>query len=110
MMRAGIARAEAVLRAAGAQSTHYVRRYAHLVGSCRMGATRQDSVVNQWCRSWEVPNLFVCDGSVMPTQGSSNPALTISALAARTADGIHRAARTSDLRVRPKSRAAKGAH
>ena len=32
---------------------------------------------------------FVCDGSVLPTQGSANPALTISALAARTADWIH---------------------
>jgi len=33
-----------------------------------------------------VPNLFVMDGSVMPTQGSANPGLTIQALAARTAD------------------------
>ncbi|MBF6614889.1 MAG: GMC family oxidoreductase, partial [Chloroflexi bacterium] len=41
-------------------------------------------------RSWDVPNLFICDGSVLPTQGSSNPALTISALAARTADYLRR--------------------
>ena len=34
-------------------------------------------------RAWGVPNLFVCDGSVMPTQGSANPALTIMALASR---------------------------
>jgi choline dehydrogenase-like flavoprotein len=88
MMRAGIARAEAVLRAAGAMDTHWVKRFAHLVGTCRMGFTPQDSVVDRWCRSWDVPNLFVCDGSVLPTQGSANPALTISALAARTADWI----------------------
>jgi choline dehydrogenase-like flavoprotein len=46
-----------------------------------------------------VPNLLVCDGSVLPTQGSSNPALTISALAARTADWLRRAAPSGDLGV-----------
>jgi choline dehydrogenase-like flavoprotein len=101
MMQAGIARAGAVLEAAGARATHYVRRYAHLVGTCRMGFTPQDSVVNRWCRSWDVPNLFVCDGSVLPTQGSANPALTISALAARTADWIKQAAARGDLQRRP---------
>jgi choline dehydrogenase-like flavoprotein len=35
-----------------------------------------------------VPNLFVCDGSVMPTQGSANPALTIMALASRLAERL----------------------
>jgi choline dehydrogenase-like flavoprotein len=109
MMRAGIARAQAVLQAAGARSTQYVRRYAHLVGTCRMGAAPGDSVVDQWCRSWDVPNLFVCDGSVLPTQGSANPALTISALAARTADYIRQAARRGDLRARPRAAAAQGA-
>lgn len=37
-------------------------------------------------RTHDIPNLFVCDGSVMPTQGSANPGLTIMAIAARTAD------------------------
>ena len=61
-------------------------RFIHLVGTCRMGASLADSVVDKWCRSWDVPNLFVCDGNVLPTHGSANPALTISALAARAAD------------------------
>ncbi len=93
MMRAGIARAREVLAAAGALETHFVHRYAHLVGTCRMGAAPEASVVDRWCRSWDVPNLFICDGSVLPTQGSANPALTISALAARTADWIREHAR-----------------
>jgi choline dehydrogenase-like flavoprotein len=97
MMRAGIQRARDVLTAAGATETHYVRRYAHLVGTCRMGFTPQDSVVDQWCRTWDVPNLLVCDGSVLPTQGSANPALTISAIAARTADWLRRAIPRGDL-------------
>lgn len=33
----------------------------------------------------DVPNLFICDGSVLPTQGSANPTITISAMAVRTA-------------------------
>jgi choline dehydrogenase-like flavoprotein len=97
MLRAGIQRARDVLTAAGATETHYVRRYAHLVGTCRMGFTPQDSVVDQWCRTWDVPNLLVCDGSVLPTQGSANPALTISAIAARTADWLRRAIPRGDL-------------
>jgi len=69
-----------------------IDRYAHLVGGCRMGARPEDSVVDSRHRVWGVPNLFVADGSVMPTQGSANPALTIMALSARLADrmdGIH---------------------
>jgi len=97
LMQAGISRATAVLEAAGATKTHSVNRYAHLVGTCRMGFTPRDSVVDQWCRTWDVPNLLVCDGSVLPTQGSANPALTISALAARTADWLRRAVSRGDL-------------
>jgi choline dehydrogenase-like flavoprotein len=102
MMAAGIARARAVLSAAGAAETHFVPRYAHLVGTCRMGFTPQDSVVDRWCRSWDVPNLLICDGSVLVTQGSSNPALTISALAARTADWLRRAVPAGELANRPR--------
>ncbi len=101
LLQAGIARARAVLEAAGASDTHAVPRYAHLVGTCRMGFSRADSVVDRWCRSWDVRNLFVCDGSVLPTQGAANPALTISALAARTADWIRAAVRTGGLRRSP---------
>ena len=101
MMRTGIQMARDVLAAAGATETHAVPRYAHLVGSCRMGFHPGDSVVNRWLRSWDVPNLFVCDGSVLPTQGSSNPALTISALAARTADWLKAAIPRGELRERP---------
>lgn len=101
MMRAGIAKARAVLEAAGATETHAVDRYAHLVGTCRMGFTPDDSVIDRWLRSWDVPNLFICDGSVLPTQGSANPALTISALAARTADWLRAEIPKGVLNARP---------
>jgi choline dehydrogenase-like flavoprotein len=50
-----------------------------------MGFSPDDSVVDSSHRAWEVPNLFVSDGSVFPTQGSANPALVIMALADRLA-------------------------
>ena len=100
LMNAGIEKAQEVLHAAGAIETHAVPRYAHLVGSCRMGKSPSDSVVDRWCRSWDVPNLLVCDGSVLPTQGSANPTITISSLAARTADWLRGAVPRGDLRMR----------
>jgi choline dehydrogenase-like flavoprotein len=82
---------EEVLHAAGAQETVTIERYAHLVGGCRMAADERSGVVDRDLRSFAVPNLYICDGSVLPTQGGANPALTIMALAARCAD--HLAAR-----------------
>jgi choline dehydrogenase-like flavoprotein len=70
---------------ADAQDILKIDRYAHLVGGCRMGFTPHDSVVDSSHRVWGVPNLFVCDGSVCPTQGAANPALVIMALADRLA-------------------------
>jgi choline dehydrogenase-like flavoprotein len=75
-----------IMRAAGAGEIAQESRYAHLVGACRMSATPDTGVVDKFGRTWDVPNLFVMDGSVFPTQGSANPGLTIQAVAARTAD------------------------
>jgi choline dehydrogenase-like flavoprotein len=76
---------ERILTAAGAEETMTVKRYAHLVGGARMAQDERHGVVDSACRSFAVPNLYITDGSVLPTQGSANPALTIMALAARTA-------------------------
>jgi choline dehydrogenase-like flavoprotein len=75
-------------RAAGAEEVITIQRYAHLIGGCRMGADETTGVVDANLRSFAVPNLYVVDGSVCPTQGSANPALTIMALAARAADHL----------------------
>jgi choline dehydrogenase-like flavoprotein len=77
---------ERLLQAAGASDVITIKRYAHLVGGARMAASERDGVVNADCRAFAVPNLYITDGSVLPTQGSANPALTIMALAARAAD------------------------
>jgi choline dehydrogenase-like flavoprotein len=77
---------EQILHAAGADEVITIDRYAHLVGGARMAADERNGVVDRNCRSFAVPNLFIADGSVLPTQGSANPALTIMAVAARAAE------------------------
>jgi choline dehydrogenase-like flavoprotein len=79
-----------ILESAGAES-HSVSdepRTNHELGGCRMGTDPRTSVLNQWCQSHDVPNLFVVDGSVFPSASEKNPTHTMMALAARTADYI----------------------
>ncbi len=77
-----------IVKASGAQDVLSIQRFAHLIGGARMGTSPDNSVVDGWQRTWAVPNLYCSDGSVCPTQGSANPALTIMALAARLADHL----------------------
>ena len=62
--------------------------FNHQLGGCRMGSDPRSSVVDAFCRTHDVPNLYVVDGSVFPSASEKNPTLTIMALAARTADHI----------------------
>ena len=77
-----------ILQAASAQDILTIHRYAHLIGGARMGRAPDNSVVDANQRTWAVPNLYLADGSVCPTQGSANPALTIMALSSRLADHL----------------------
>ena len=70
---------------------------AHLHGSCRMGNDPQRSVVDRWCRSRDVKNLWIVDGSVFPTSGGYNPTLTILANAYRVADHFVREAKRQNV-------------
>jgi len=65
-----------------------LKGYSHQHGTCRAGKDPESSVVDPFCRFHAVPNLFVTDGSWMPTSGSCNPGLTIVANALRVADAI----------------------
>jgi 2-methyl-1,2-propanediol dehydrogenase len=60
----------------------------HLLGTCRMGTDLADSVTNQWGQTWEVPNLYIMDGSTLPTGGAVNPTSTIGAVALRAANHL----------------------
>jgi len=104
----GKKKVEDVMWAAGAEEVVQEARYAHLVGGARMGDDPRTSVVDKFGRTHDIPNLFVCDGSILPTQGSANPGLTIQALAARTADYLiaegdnvmHRSSAAGEPKVR----------
>jgi choline dehydrogenase-like flavoprotein len=66
------------------------RTIQHQVGTLRMGSNPATSVVDPDCRSHEVTNLYVADGSVFPSSAAVNPALTIAANALRVGDAIKR--------------------
>ena len=60
----------------------------HEVGTARMGDDPRKSVLNKFCQSWDVPNLFVTDGAAWVSTGHQNPTLTMVALTARACDYI----------------------
>ena len=88
----GMERAREIAEAAGAtelRSNLSVPNPAwHLLGTCRMGDDPATSVTDADHQSWDVPNLYICDGSSFVTGGSVNPTSTIGALALRCADRI----------------------
>lgn len=79
-----------ILKAAGAQKTRQeavgATTFILQHGTCRMGDDPQTSVLNASCQSHEVSNLFVVDGSFMPSSGAVPTTLTIMANSLRVAD------------------------
>jgi choline dehydrogenase-like flavoprotein len=60
----------------------------HQLGTARMGTDPDLSVVNEWSRLHEVPNVIVADASVFVTGSSLNPTATACALALRGAERL----------------------
>ncbi|MDX2230765.1 MAG: GMC family oxidoreductase [Leptolyngbyaceae cyanobacterium bins.349] len=63
---------------------------AHEVGTLRLGAQANTSVVNPNLQFHAYNNLYACDLSVFPTSPAANPTLTLAALAIRLADHLRR--------------------
>jgi choline dehydrogenase-like flavoprotein len=78
----------AAWQAAGASDIWTFPRSAHTIGTCRMGTDPTTSVVDAYGRSHDIANLYVCDNSIFPSALAANPALTIMALALRTAEAF----------------------
>lgn len=62
----------------------------HLLGTAKMGTNSSTSVVNEWGRTHDIPNLYVFDGSTWPTSTGMNPTGTIAALALRWTEHLLR--------------------
>ena len=60
----------------------------HEIGGCRMGDDPKTSVVGVNSATWDVDNLYICDGAPFVTHVEKNPTLTIMAMAMRAADNI----------------------
>jgi len=89
--RALYRQAARILREAGAviRVRKPINTFSHVVGTCRFGASPETAVLDPWCRFYGMRNLFVVDGSFMPTSAGVNPSLTIAANALRVAAAIH---------------------
>lgn len=94
--------AEEILTAAGAKKILHGQGNDHTMGGCRMGSAPETSVVDPRCRTWDHPNLFVCDASVFVTPGGAQPGQTIMALATRLAHQL------TSRRIQPLAAAAQG--
>jgi choline dehydrogenase-like flavoprotein len=66
-------------------------------GTCRAGKKPRESVLNEFCQAHDAPNLWVVDGSFMPTSGGAPSTLTIMANSFRAADAILAGANRGDF-------------
>ncbi len=57
----------------------------HPLGTCRMGVAPGDSVVDPFGQAWDLKDLYVADGSIIPTSLGVNPQLSIMTMAIRIA-------------------------
>ncbi|RME04201.1 MAG: GMC family oxidoreductase, partial [Planctomycetota bacterium] len=60
----------------------------HPLGTCRMGTSPHSSVVNEFGQVHHLPNLFLADGSIVPTSVAVNPQITVMALAMKVAEHL----------------------
>jgi choline dehydrogenase-like flavoprotein len=81
-----------MLEAAGYQNVkvnsdnYHVGNSIHEMGTARMGADPKKSVLNKYNQVHACKNVFVTDGSFMPSSGCQNPSLTYMAFTARAAN------------------------
>ena len=77
------------------------RTPSHQCGTAKMGTDAATSVVDPWCRSHDVENLYIMDASVLPTSAAVNPALTIAAVTLRSATRLRQEVSASSWRSSP---------
>ena len=60
----------------------------HEVGTARMSANSKDGVLNSYCQTHDIRNLYVFGGNAFPSTGDKHPTLTMMALTARGCDQL----------------------
>jgi choline dehydrogenase-like flavoprotein len=60
----------------------------HEVGTARMSVSPKDGVLNSYCQTHDIPNLYVFGGNAFPSTGDKHPTLTMMALTARGCDHL----------------------
>ena len=65
-----------------------LREVTHQCGTCRFGEDPNNSVLDINCRTHDVDNLYVVDGSFFPSSAAVNPSLTIIANALRVGEHL----------------------
>lgn len=93
MAKHGLGVIEDIFGALGAKKTYKTQgsgsgSATHNLGTARMASNENKGVCDSNGKIFGVPNLFVSDGSAFPTSMTSNPTLTIVALAIRQAEHI----------------------
>ena len=87
-----VARMRRILRRLGfwlvVTHSHGLRNTTHQCGTACFGSDPRTSVLDPWCRTHDIENLFVVDASFFPSSAAVNPGLTIAAQALRVADHI----------------------
>lgn len=84
----GILRAVDSQYIAGLSKRIPIEGVAHQVGTCRFGTDPATSVLDVHCKTHDVDNLYVVDGSFFPSSAAVNPALTIMANALRVGEHL----------------------
>ncbi len=98
LIRHGGQKAAEVLEAAGARKVKIGPvSSAHPMGTVRMGSDPKASVLNSFCQSHDIPNLFVTDTSIFPTGGGGNITLTAMAVTLRATDHLKEQLRLGNL-------------
>jgi choline dehydrogenase-like flavoprotein len=87
--------ADEMLRSVGYSDFIYqfmpIETNSHQCGTLRFGSDPATSVLDPYCKAWDLENLYVVDASFFPSSAAMNPALTIAAQALRVADHLARA-------------------
>jgi choline dehydrogenase-like flavoprotein len=66
----------------------------HEVGTARMSSSPKDGVLNSFCQTHDIPNLYVFGGNAFPSTGDKHPTLTMLALTARGCDHLLESAKS----------------